>query len=55
MGRRRRVEIATAAVVDTVISAIVGVAGLEATYEACAAANGSGWRTKKCWFRAANW
>ncbi len=33
-GDAARVEIATAAVVDTVISAIVGVAGLEATYEA---------------------
>ena len=33
-GEAARVEIATAAVVDTVISAIVGVAGLEATYEA---------------------
>lgn len=33
-GAEARVEIATAAEVDTVISAIVGVAGLEATYEA---------------------
>ena len=33
-GDRARVEVATATEVDTVISAIVGVAGLEATYEA---------------------
>ncbi len=33
-GTRREWQIATAAEVDTVISAIVGVAGLEATYEA---------------------
>jgi 1-deoxy-D-xylulose-5-phosphate reductoisomerase len=33
-GDAARVEVATAAEVDTVISAIVGVAGLEATYEA---------------------
>jgi 1-deoxy-D-xylulose-5-phosphate reductoisomerase len=33
-GAAARVEIATASEVDTVISAIVGVAGLEATYEA---------------------
>ena len=33
-GRRARVEAATAAEVDFVLSAIVGVAGLEATYEA---------------------
>ena len=33
-GGAARVQIATAAEVDTVISAIVGVAGLEATYEA---------------------
>jgi 1-deoxy-D-xylulose-5-phosphate reductoisomerase len=33
-GDRARVQVATATEVDTVISAIVGVAGLEATYEA---------------------
>lgn len=33
-GNAARVQVATAAEVDTVISAIVGVAGLEATYEA---------------------
>src|SRR5690242_17648088 len=33
-GDAARVEISTAAEIDTVISAIVGVAGLEATYEA---------------------
>ena len=33
-GDAARVQVATAAEVDTVISAIVGVAGLEATYEA---------------------
>jgi 1-deoxy-D-xylulose-5-phosphate reductoisomerase len=33
-GDRARVQIATAPEIDTVISAIVGVAGLEATYEA---------------------
>src|ERR1035437_4136135 len=33
-GAKARVQIATAHEVDTVISAIVGVAGLEATYEA---------------------
>jgi 1-deoxy-D-xylulose-5-phosphate reductoisomerase len=33
-GTRARVQVATAAEVDVVISAIVGVAGLEATYEA---------------------
>ena len=54
-GIAARVQIATAAEVDTVISAIVGVAGLEATYEAIRRASASGWRTKKCWFRAASW
>jgi len=33
-GDRARVQVATAVEIDTVISAIVGVAGLEATYEA---------------------
>src|SRR5262245_29884968 len=33
-GDQARIEVATAPEVDTVISAIVGVAGLEATYEA---------------------
>ena len=48
----RRVAAATAAEVDTVISAIVGVAGLEATYEAIRQGKRVGWPIRKCWFPA---
>ena len=46
-GDRARVEISTAAEVDTVISAIVGVAGLEATYEAARAGKRIGLANKE--------
>ena len=46
-GERARVEIAIAGEVDTVISAIVGVAGLEATYEAARAGKRIGLANKE--------
>jgi 1-deoxy-D-xylulose-5-phosphate reductoisomerase len=46
-GARARVRIATAGEVDTVISAIVGVAGLEATYEAVRAGKRVGLANKE--------
>jgi 1-deoxy-D-xylulose-5-phosphate reductoisomerase len=46
-GERSRVDIATAAEVDTVISAIVGVSGLEATYEAIRAGKRIGLANKE--------
>ncbi len=54
-GGEARVQVATAAETDFVISAIVGVAGLEATYEAVWRARSSGWPIRKCWFRAEAW
>jgi 1-deoxy-D-xylulose-5-phosphate reductoisomerase len=46
-GEKARVAIATAGEVDTVISAIVGVAGLEATYEAARAGKRIGLANKE--------
>jgi 1-deoxy-D-xylulose-5-phosphate reductoisomerase len=46
-GSRARVEIAICAQIDTVISAIVGVAGLEATYEAARAGKRIGLANKE--------
>ena len=47
VGGKARVEISIAAEVDTVISAIVGVAGLEATYEAIVRGKRVGLATKE--------
>ena len=52
---RARIEAASAPEVDFVMSAIVGVAGLEATYSGPPSGSGSDWQTRKCWWRAASW
>ena len=54
-GGAARVEAVRAAEVDTVISAIVGVAGLEATYEAVCLGKRVGLPIRKYWFPAAAW
>ncbi len=48
-GTAGTVHAATLARVDFVVSAIVGLAGLEATYAAVLRANRSAWPTKKPW------
>ena len=55
-GPEALIRIAIAPEVDTVMSSIVGVAGLEATYRSgLRAASGSGWLIKRFWFPAGNW
>ena len=48
------VRVATHPEVDFVVSAIVGVAGLEATYEAVRPERPSGWPIKNAWWPPAS-
>jgi len=50
-GTAGTIAVATHSEVDFVVSAIVGVAGLEATYEAVKAGKEIAWRTRNAWWR----
>ncbi len=53
-GAAGTVRVATHPESDFVVSAIVGVAGLEATYEAVRAGKTSAWPTKNAWLPREN-